>query len=153
SYFVEDMTNRLEAEANEYITAIDNMGGSLVAIEKGFQQKEIQEAAYRFQMQVESKERVIVGVNDFVNSREDEPELLRVDPALGQRQAERLRALRANRDGTTVDALLAKLKSAANGSDNLLPIMVECVENKVTLGEISHCLRGVWGEQREPVFI
>ncbi|HMO97234.1 MAG TPA: methylmalonyl-CoA mutase family protein, partial [Tepidiformaceae bacterium] len=109
SYFVEDMTNRLEAEANEYITAIDNMGGSLVAIEKGFQQKEIQEAAYRFQMQVESKERVIVGVNDFVNSREDEPELLRVDPALGQRQAQRLRALRASRDGTAVDALLAKL--------------------------------------------
>lgn len=153
SYFVEDMTNRLEAEAMEYITTIDNMGGSLVAIEKGFQQKEIQEAAYRFQMQVESKERVIVGVNDFVNAREDEPDLLRVDPALGQRQAERLRALRANRDSAAVDSLLKKLEGAAQGTENLLPIMVEAVENRVTLGEISRCLRRVWGEQREPVFI
>lgn len=153
SYFVEDMTNRLEAEAMEYISTIDNMGGSLVAIEKGFQQKEIQEAAYRFQMQVEGKERVIVGVNDFVNAREDEPDLLRVDPALGQRQAERLRALRANRDSAAVDALLKRLEAAAQGSENLLPIMVEAVENRVTLGEISHCLRRVWGEQREPVFI
>jgi methylmalonyl-CoA mutase, N-terminal domain len=153
SYYVEDMTNRLEAEASEYIKTIDNMGGALVAIEQGFQQKEIQEAAYRFQMQVEGKERVIVGVNDFVNASEDEPDLLRVDPALGQRQAERLRAIRANRDSRAVDALLARLKDAANGTENLLPIMVECVENRVTLGEISHCLRGVWGEQREPVFI
>ncbi len=153
SYFVEDMTNRLEAEANEYIRTIDNMGGSLVAIEQGFQQKEIQEAAYRFQMQVEGKERVIVGVNDFVNAREDEPDLLRVDPALGQRQAERLRKLRAERDDAAVNAMLAKLEAAANGTENLLPIMVEAVETRVTLGEISHCLRRVWGEQREPVFI
>ncbi len=153
SYFIEDMTNRLEAEANEYIQTIDKMGGSLVAIEQGFQQKEIQEAAYRFQMQVEAKERVIVGVNDFVNAREDEPDLLRVDPALGQQQAERLRKLRATRDTAAAEALLQKLETAAHGTNNLLPIMVECVESKVTLGEISHCLRRVWGEQREPVFI
>ncbi len=153
SYFIEDMTNRLEAEANEYIKTIDNMGGSLVAIEQGFQQKEIQEAAYRFQMQVEAKERVIVGVNDFINAREDEPDLLRVDPALGQQQAERLRKLRATRDSAAAEALLQKLEAAAHGTENLLPIMVECVESKVTLGEISHCLRRVWGEQREPVFI
>jgi len=153
SYFVEDMTNRLEAEANEYIKTIDNMGGALVAIEKGFQQKEIQEAAYRYQMQVEAKERVIVGVNDFVNVEETKPDLLRVDPAIGQRQAQKLAKLRATRDAAAVDALLARLERAACGTENLLPIMVECVEARVTLGEISHRLRKVWGEQREPVFI
>jgi len=153
SYYVEDMTNRLEAEAMEYIQTIDNLGGSLVAIEKGFQQKEIQEAAYRFQMQVESKERVIVGVNDFINVEETSPDLLRVDPALGQRQAAKLAELRATRDPAAVEHLLSKLETGARGTENLLPIMVECVESKVTLGEISHRLRKVWGEQREPVFI
>jgi methylmalonyl-CoA mutase N-terminal domain/subunit len=153
SYYVEYMTNRLEAEAREYIETIDKLGGSLVAIEKGFQQKEIQEAAYRYQMQVEAKERVIVGVNDFINQGEESPDLLRVDPSIGQRQVEKLRALRARRDNAAVEALLAKLESAARGTPNLLPIMVECVEARVTLGEISHRLRRVWGEQREPVFI
>jgi len=153
SYFVEDMTNRLEAEAREYIETIDKLGGSLVAIEKGFQQREIQEAAYRFQMQIEGKERVIVGVNDFISNDDTPPELHRVDPALGRQQAERLRKLRETRDNAAVEALLAKLEAGAQGTDNLLPIMVECVENRVTLGEISHRLRKVWGEQREPVFI
>ena len=153
AYFVEDMTNRLEAEANEYIKAIDNMGGSLVAIEKGFQQKEIQEAAYRFQMQIESKERRIVGVNDFVSVEDTTPDLLRVDPALGQKQAAKLAKLRASRDNGAVEALLTRLETGARGTDNLLPIMVDCVEARVTLGEISHRLRKVWGEQREPVFI
>ncbi len=153
SYFVEEMTNRLEAEAEEYIRTIDNMGGSLVAIERGFQQKEIQEAAYRYQMQVEAKERVIVGVNDFVNVDETAPDLLRVDPALGQRQAAKLAKLRASRDNQAVEALLGKLEAGARGTENLLPIMVECVEARATLGEISHRLRRVWGEQREPVFI
>ena len=153
SYFIEDMTNRLEAEAREYIETIDKLGGSLVAIEKGFQQKEIQDAAYRYQMQVETRERVIVGVNDFVVTDEVAPDLLRVDPSIGQRQVEKLRALRANRDSAAVEALLGRLETAARGTDNLLPLMVECVEARVTLGEISHRLRRVWGEQREPVFI
>jgi methylmalonyl-CoA mutase N-terminal domain/subunit len=153
SYYVEDMTNRLEAEAAEYIQTIDNMGGSLVAIERGFQQREIQEAAYRFQMQIEGKERVIVGVNDFVSVDDTAPDLLRVDPSLGQKQAAKLAKLRASRDNAAVEGLLSKLEAAARGTDNLLPIMVECVEARVTLGEISHRLRRVWGEQREPVFI
>jgi methylmalonyl-CoA mutase N-terminal domain/subunit len=153
SYYVEDMTNRLEAAAREYIETIDKLGGALAAIEKGFQQKEIQEAAYRYQMQVEAKERVIVGVNDFINQGEESPELLRVDPSIGMRQIEKLRALRAGRDSAAVEALLANLEAAARGTTNLLPIMVECVEARVTLGEISNRLRKVWGEQREPVFI
>ena len=92
-------------------------------------------------------------MNDFINQGEDSPDLLRVDPSIGQRQVEKLRALRAKRDNAAVEALLAKLESAARGTTNLLPIMVECVEARVTLGEISHRLRKVWGEQREPVFI
>jgi methylmalonyl-CoA mutase N-terminal domain/subunit len=153
SYFIEDLTNRLEAEAREYIATIDAMGGALTAIENGFQQKEIQEAAYRYQMQVESRERIIVGVNEFVVAQEEQPELLRVDPAIGERQVQKLRKLRAKRDGAAVERILDRLEQAARGTDNLLPIMVEAVENRVTLGEISHRLRKVWGEQREPVFI
>jgi methylmalonyl-CoA mutase N-terminal domain/subunit len=152
SYFVEELTNRLEANAKEYIDAIDAMGGALSAIEQGFQQREIQEASYRYQQEVEGKDRVIVGVNDFLT--EDEPvDLLRVDPSLAQRQAEKLRRLRAERDPGAAEASLRCLEEAAKGTDNLVPIMVACVQNKVTLGEISHCLRGVWGEQRETVVI
>jgi len=153
SYYVEDLTNRLEAEAAEYIKTIDGLGGALAGIERGFQQKEIQEAAFRFQRQVEEKERVVVGVNDFVVTGEEEPEIHRVNPRIGQRQAERLAALRARRDGAAVERLLMKLQRAAEGTDNLVPIMVDCVENYVTLGEISHRLRRVWGEQRESVVI
>jgi len=153
SYFVEDLTNRLEAEAREYIKTIDSMGGALAAIEKGFQQKEIQEAAYRYQMQVENKERIIVGVNEFIVAEEEQPEILRVDPAIGQRQVEKLRRLRATRDNAAVERMLDRIEQAARGTENLVPIMIEAVENRVTLGEISHRLRKVWGEQREPVFI
>ncbi len=153
AYFLEDLTNRLEAEAREYIAAIDSMGGALAAIEKGFQQKEIQEAAYRFQMEVEKKERIIVGVNEFIVAEEEQPEILRVDPAIGQRQVEKLRRLRATRDNAAVEHMLNRIEEAARGTENLLPIMIEAVEQRVTLGEISHRLRKVWGEQREPVFI
>ncbi len=153
SYFIEDMTNRLEAEAAEYIKTIDGLGGALAGIERGFQQKEIQDAAYRYQKEVEANERVIVGVNDFISTEDGAPDLLRLDPAIGQRQAERLRALRASRDDRAVKAGLDRLRQAARGTENLLPIMVECVENRVTLGEISHALREIWGEQRETVVI
>ncbi len=153
SYFMEDLTNRLEAEAWEYIKTIDGLGGALSGIEQGFQQKEIQEAAYRYQRQVEGKERVIVGVNDFTIQEEKPSGLLKVDPSIGAKQREKLARLRANRDNAAVDALLTKLERGAQGTDNLVPVMVECVENKVTLGEISNRLRHVWGEQRESVVI
>jgi methylmalonyl-CoA mutase N-terminal domain/subunit len=153
SYFVENLTNRLEAEAAEYIQTIDNLGGALVAIEQGFQQREIQEAAYRYQLQIEAKERVIVGVNQFVTVDRDEPEIMRLDPTIGQRQRERLQALRANRDNPRAAALTARLEQAASGTENLLPMIVDCVEARVTLGEISHALRRVWGEYRPNVAI
>ena len=152
SYYIEDMTNRLEREARDYITKIDAMGGALAALEKGFQQSEIQEAAYRYQLQVEGKERVIVGVNDFRNP-EAPVELLKLDPTIGQRQVEKLQALRASRDNAAVQALLARLESVARGPDNLLPVIVECVESRATLGEISHTLRRVWGEYQPTVVI
>ncbi len=153
SYFVEDLTNRLEAEAWEYIKTIDGLGGALAGIERGFQQREIQEAAYRYQRQIEERERIIVGVNEFI-SQEDPPSgLLRLDPTIGAKQREKLARLRATRDNAAVEALLGRLQATAEGPGNLVPIMVECVENRVTLGEISHRLRRVWGEQRESVVI
>ena len=153
SYFIEDLTNRLEAEAEDYIKTIDGLGGALAAIEQGFQQREIQESAYRFQRQIEEKERVIVGVNDFISTDKTKPEIMRSNPRIGQQQRDKLVKLRANRDSAAVENLLARLERFANGTENLLPVMVECVENKVTLGEISHRLRRVWGEQRETVVI
>ena len=153
SYFIEDLTNRLEAEAADYIKTIDGLGGALAAIEQGFQQREIQESAYRYQRQVEENERIIVGVNDFISNDETKPEIMRPNPRIGQQQRDKLAKLRANRDSAAVENLLARLERFANGTENLLPVMVECVENKVTLGEISHRLRRVWGEQRETVVI
>jgi methylmalonyl-CoA mutase N-terminal domain/subunit len=153
SYFVEELTNRIEAEAREYIETIDKLGGALAALERGFQQREIQEAAYRFQRQVEEKQRIVVGVNDF---RVEEPEptgLLRIDPSLGRRQAEKLAALRASRDNNRVSLLLAGLDRAARGTENLMPHIIECMANRVTLGEVSHTLRGAWGEHRETVVV
>ena len=153
SFYIENLTDRLEAEAEEYITTIDGLGGALAGIEKGFQQREIQEAAYRFQRQIEEKERVIVGVNEFVVQEPAPAGLLRVDPTIGAGQREKLAKLRAGRDNAAVEAHLARLQRAAEGTDNLVPIMVEAVEAMVTLGEISHRLRNVWGEQRQSVVI
>ena len=153
SWLVENLTNRIEAEAREYIDTIESMGGALAAVELGFQQKEIQDAAYRYQREIENKERVIVGVNEFTVADEDEPEVLRVDPSIGRRQIERLRALRAKRDGAHVASLRRDLLAAARGSANLMPIILHCVEERVTLGEISHTLREAWGEYRPQVVI
>jgi methylmalonyl-CoA mutase N-terminal domain/subunit len=146
SYYVERLTDQVEREAQEYIDRIDAMGGALVAIERGFQQREIQESAYRMQRDIEAKRRIVVGVNEYA---EDEPPiegLMRIDTSVGERQRQRLEGLRAQRDAARVQALLADLETAAAGTENLIPILIECVENDVTLGEICHVLRGVWGE-------
>jgi methylmalonyl-CoA mutase N-terminal domain/subunit len=125
----------------------------MTAIEKGFQQREIQESAYRYQRQVEENERVIVGVNEFVSNGDEEPEILRLDPSIGQHQAEKLRKLRADRDDAKVAHVRGRIAEAARGTENLMPLIVEAVESKVTLGEISHTLREVWGEYRPQVVI
>jgi methylmalonyl-CoA mutase N-terminal domain/subunit len=153
SYFIEDLTNRLEAQAMEYITTIDQLGGALVGIERGFQQREIQEAAYRFQREIEDRDRVIVGVNQFTVPEEARQDVLRVDPAIGRSQEEKLRVLRASRDNAKVENLVHRLEKAAAGTENLMPLIVDCVENRVTLGEISHGLRRVWGEHQETVVV
>ena len=153
AWFVESMTDRLEAEARDYLKTIEDLGGAPAALEQGFQQREIQEASYRYQREIEEKERIIVGVNEFTVSGEEPPDLLRVDPAIGQRQVERLRALRAERDGAAADAAMAALEAGARGTENLVPLIVAAVEARATLGEISHALRRAWGEYREIVVV
>jgi methylmalonyl-CoA mutase N-terminal domain/subunit len=125
------------------------MGGALKAIEGGFIQREIQESAYRYQRGIESGDRVIVGVNRFQVAQERKPEILRVNPAVRERQMARLQALKARRDNEKAAGVLAALRKAAGGNENLMPLIIACVENYATLGEISDVLRGVFGEYRE----
>ena len=130
----------------DYIAKIDDMGGALQAIEKGYMQNEIQNAAYAAQQAVERKEQIVVGVNAFEVKEERSLERLEVDPAIEAAQKAKLKELRETRDQRLVEQLLAKLKSAASGTGNLMPLFVECVENDITLGEICNTLRVVWGE-------
>jgi methylmalonyl-CoA mutase N-terminal domain/subunit len=146
SYYVEKLTDQIEADAIEYIKRIDAMGGSLVAIEQGFQAREIQESAFRMQKDIEAKRRVVVGVNEYVEQEPPIAGLMRVDPQVGERQRARLAKLRADRDDAQVAQLLARLEQAATGTDNLMPVLIDCVEHYVTLGEICRVLRNVWGE-------
>ena len=125
--------------------------GMLRAIETGYVQREIQDAAYRYQRAIESREEIVVGVNRFQIDAEPQVPLLRIDPSLEQAQVERVRALRARRDAHATEAALNKLEQAATTSENLLPRILECVESLATVGEISNCLRSVWGEYREAV--
>ncbi len=152
SYVIEALTDELEAQAEALIHRIDEMGGALVAIESGFVNREIQEAAYRYQQAVESGDQIVVGVNAFTSQAQPTIDLLRVDPAVEARQRERLAQLRATRDNERVNALLGQLERAARGSDNLMPLFIACVENDVTLGEICGVLRAVFGEYQPPQF-
>ncbi len=143
------LTDEIEARARELIERIDALGGAMAAIEQGFQQREIQEASYRYQMEVERGERIIVGVNRF-QTEEPPPEgLLRVDPRVGERQKAKLAKIRAERDPAKVAALLQKLEETARGTANTMPVFIECVEHYITIGEICDVLRRVWGEQKE----
>lgn len=153
SYTVEYLTDEVERGAVAYIEQIDAMGGALAAIEAGFVNGEIQQAAYDYQRAVESGDQIIVGVNKFAVKDEVQPDLLRVDPAIEQGQRDRLVALRAERDHDKVNALRGRLDSAARTSENLMPLLIECVENDVTLGEICNTLRVVFGEYRPEVSV
>jgi methylmalonyl-CoA mutase N-terminal domain/subunit len=154
SYFLEDLTNRLEAEAYDYFARIEKLGGVVAAIKDNFFQREIAEASFRYQSEVEAEQRVIVGVNRY--SLEDEPpvELLRIDPALEGEQIERVRALRARRDSSAAEAALARLKDdAAVEGRNLMEPIIAAARAYVTMGEMCDALREVWGVWREtPVF-
>jgi len=146
SYYVERLTNEIERRAMDYIARIDEMGGSPAAIEQGFIQREIQESAYRYQKEVERKERIIVGVNQFQIEEEKPKGLLRVDPKVREVQIAKLRKLKAERDNGAVRSCLDRLRKAAEGTENLLPPILSAVEAKATLGEICDTLRGVFGE-------
>ena len=153
SYAIEEMTNQLEEKARDYIQKIDDMGGMLRAIETGYVQREIQEAAYEYQRAVEKQKEVVVGVNKFRIEEDESIPILKVDEAIERGQVERLKALRKKRDAAKAENALAKLEEAAKTDENLLPKILECVESYVTVGEISHRLRKVWGEYREAVTV
>lgn len=153
SYAIEELTNQLETKAVEYIAKIDAMGGMLKAIENGFPQREIQEAAFQYQKAVERKEEIVVGVNKFQIEEDTKIPILKVDEAIERNQIERLRAVREKRDAAKAENALMKLEEAARGTENLLPRILDCVESYITVGEISHRLRKVWGEYQEAVTV
>jgi methylmalonyl-CoA mutase N-terminal domain/subunit len=149
SFYIEELTDRIERGAQDYLDRIDALGGTLAAIEKGWIQAEIQNAAYEFQQQVERGEKIVVGVNRFQQKNEQSLAALRIDPAIERRQVERLREVRASRSKREVEARLGALEQAARGSDNLMPKIMASCEAYATVGEISDRLRKVFGEYRE----
>jgi methylmalonyl-CoA mutase, N-terminal domain len=153
SYFVEDLTNRLEAEAYDYFERIRALGGVIPAIKENFFQREIADASFRYQSELEAKQRVIVGVNRYQSADEAEVELLRIDPTLEEKQIARVRSVRERRDAAAAEAALAKLGEGAAGDENLMHLIIECARAGVTMGEMCDVLREQWGVWREtPVF-
>ncbi len=153
SYVIEYLTDEICNRAMEYIKRIDDMGGALVAIEKGYMQSEIQESAYRYQRSIEEKQQAVVGVNVFQVDEKMELEALRVDPTIEENQRARLKILREQRDNQRANELLGQLETTARSNENLMPLFITCVENALTLGEICGVLRQVWGEYQPPVWI
>lgn len=149
SYFVESLTNEIEARAWEYIHQVDALGGSVRAIETGYMQSKIEEAAYTYQRALEQEETIVVGVNRFKQAEQAHPPTQQMNPQVGQHQAEKLAALRKRRDNTEVQQRLQALQQAAQGNENLMPLIIAAVEAYATLGEISDTMRHVFGEQRE----
>ena len=153
SYYIENLTDAIEARSQEYIDQIDRMGGAVAAIEKGFIQKEIGISAYRFQREIEKGERIIVGLNRFQTHEDRLTDLLKVDPEVGAKQVARLQELKNTRDNAAVQQALAELKTAAEGTDNLMPPILKAVKALATLGEVCDTLRGVFGEYEAPALI
>jgi methylmalonyl-CoA mutase N-terminal domain/subunit len=153
SYAVESLTSEIEAKADAYLKKIDEMGGMLSAIENGYVQREIQNAAYDYQRAVESGDQIVVGVNAFTVETEVHPQVLHIDPETERAQVERLRSVRASRDAARTMAALAKVAEVARSSDNLVPSILEAVEAYATVGEISDALRAVFGEYEEAVTV
>ncbi len=153
SYYVESLTNQIESNALAYIEKIDAMGGMLKAIERGFVQQEIQNAAYEYQRAVDHKEALVVGVNSFALEHERSIPLQHIDETLERKQVERLRAVRAKRDQAKWQDVIKRVEETARGTGNLMPVIVEAVEANATVGEISDAMRHVYGEYRETVII
>ncbi len=153
SYYIESLTNQIESNALVYLEKIAAMGGMLKAIERGFVQQEIQNAAYIYQQAVDRKDAIVVGVNAFGLDQEKSIPLQRIDESLERKQVERLQALRAKRDRAKCQATLQRIEEAARGTDNLMPVIVEAVEANATVGEISDAMRHIYGEYKETVVI
>jgi methylmalonyl-CoA mutase N-terminal domain/subunit len=146
SYFIESLTNELEQKALGLIQQIDEMGGAVSSIENGFMQNKIAESAYAYQKAIESKEKIIVGVNQFESTSATNIPVFQIDESIRIQQIEKLKALKSSRDNTKVLACLAAVKNAAAGTDNLMPSVIDAIENYCTLGEIADVLRGIYGE-------
>jgi len=154
SYYIEALTNEMEEKAMEYIQKIDDMGGAIAAIEKGFFQKEIADSAYRYQREIDEKKRIIVGVNEYTIEEEEYPlKILRVDPKVEEEQITRLQRVKQERDNRKVKEILEKLHYAAEKDENLMPTIIEAVKAYATLGEITEVLRKVYGEYKELIVI
>lgn len=153
SYYIESLTNKIEEEAMKYIKKIDELGGAPKAIAKGFIQKEIQDSAYRYQMDIESNKRVVVGVNKFQIEEEHHKDILRVDPEVERLQKEKLSALKSARDNEKVESTLEALKKAAQTEENTMPYILEAVKAYATLGEICDVLRSIFGEYEQSVIL
>jgi len=153
SYLIESLTDQIEAIAQDYIDKIDALGGALQAINTGFMQNEILEAAYQTQRAIEKGEEIVVGLNEFQVEETIELEALEVDPQVEETQKAQLAELRASRDNGKVSALLGRLEKAARGNEPLMPLFIQCAENEATLGDVCGVLRDVWGEYQPPNFI
>lgn len=153
SYYVEAMTNDIETRAIEYIKKIDDIGGAAKAIERGYIQQEIQDSAYKYQMEIESGDRIVVGMNKFQIKEAAPKGLLKVDPVVGELQKKKLETLRSERDNNKVNTALEALKKAAQTEENLMPFIIEAVRTYATLGEICGVLRGVFGEYQQSVIL
>jgi methylmalonyl-CoA mutase N-terminal domain/subunit len=150
SYFIESLTDDIENKSLEYIKKIDQMGGAAVAIENGFIQREIHNSAYDYQISVDKKDRIVVGVNDFIVNEEQQFDYLRVNPLAEQEQIQRLKEVRGHRSNAEVARVLSALKTAAKGNDNLMPFILDAVKSYATLGEICGVLRDIFGEYKSP---
>ncbi len=153
AYFIEALTNRMETEAEAYIRKIDELGGMVPAVERGFPQREIAESSYRYQQQLERKEKIVVGVNEFASSEERPIPTLRIDPEVERQQIERVRRVRIDRDRQRASRALADLRRTTEAGGNTMYPILECVKARATIGEICDVFRAVYGEYREPAII
>lgn len=151
SYYIENLTDEIERGVLEYLDKIEKMGGATAAIENGYIQKEIQESAYKYHQEVETKDRIVVGVNDFIDTGHEDIPLQRVDPRIEEKQKENLAHIKKTRNAAKVESSLSALENAAHGSENLLPYIIEAVESYATVGEISGVLKKSFGKFRPPV--
>jgi methylmalonyl-CoA mutase N-terminal domain/subunit len=153
SYYVEAKTKEIEDKAMEYITKIDELGGAARAIDLGYIQKEISDAAYKYQMEIETKDRIVVGVNKYQVEEEAPKGLLKVDPAVAEMQKQKLNEVKAKRNNAAVEEKLKALKKACEGTENLMPYILDAVREYATLGEICGVMREIFGEYQQSVSI